>query len=353
MRLGGSAIRRIIAWAILPTTLILTTHFASAEEFYGWKQINLVVGSDPGGGYDFYARLLATHWSKYIPGHPKIVVQNMNGAGSLGAANYVTNVAPRDGLTVGALQNTIGYEQMMGISGSKTNDHFDVLKMNWLGSMSKEVSVPVLWNPSPVGSLQDLIQTKKQVTTGSTGAATSNAIFAHLLNSMFGTHIEVIEGYPSQGSIFLAMENGEVQGSGGPLLSSLNASKPDWLRDKKVTALVQIALEKDPSLPDVPLILDFVKTQNDRQEVTLATASLTMCRPYMVSEGVPPDRVKILRDSFMAAMGDPELLQDARKSRLEINATDGAGVHGLLSEMYSTPQDIIDKVTAIFVPQRR
>jgi tripartite-type tricarboxylate transporter receptor subunit TctC len=335
----------------LAAALGLTASAASAEDFYQGKELRIVVGSDTGGGYDAYARILAQYWSKYIPGHPQIIVQNMPGAGSLAAMNYIANVAAKDGLTVGAMQNSIGYEPMMGISGGKENDHFDVLKMNWVGSMSKEVAITILWNPPPVHSLQEMIDTKKEVTTGSSGSSTSNTIFARLMNSILGTHFNVVHGYPSQAPIWLAMERGEVQGSAGPFYSSLENSKPDWLRDKKITILVQAALDKHPDLPDVPLLLDFAKAPQDRQEMELAVASLSMGRPFVLPGGVPPDRVKILSDSFMAAMKDPDLIRDSNKEHLEINAIDGTAVHKILADMYATPQPIIDKVTAIMVPK--
>ena len=322
---------------------------AEAQDFYQDKQIKLVVGSDPGGGYDTYARVLARHWSNHIPGKPQIVIQNMPGAGGLKTANFIAHVAPKDGLTVGALQNNVGYEPMMGISGGKENAQFDVLKMNWIGSMAKEVAVTVFWNPPPVKSFQEL--TQKEVTTGSTGAATSNTIYARLMNSILSTKFKIIHGYTNQPPIWLAMERGELQGSAGPFYSSLRTSKPEYVRDNKITIIVQIALEKHPDLPNVPLLVNLAKTPEDRQEMELAVASLLMGRPYVLPEGVPADRVKILQDSFMAAMKDPALLQDAEKLKLEINAIDGPAVLQLLTKMYQTPQPIIDKVTAIFAPR--
>jgi tripartite-type tricarboxylate transporter receptor subunit TctC len=320
----------------------------AAADFYEGKQIKLIVGSDAGGGYDAYARVLAKHWPAHIPGKPDLIVQNMPGAGSLKAMNYMANAAPKDGLNVGAMQNSIGYEPMMGISGGKENAQFDVLKMNWVGSMAKEVAVTVLWNPPPVKSIEEL--RTKEVTTGSSGQATSNTIYARLMNATIGTKFNVIHGYVGQPDVFIAMERGELQGSAGPFYSSLKSSKPDWLKDNKVTILIQVGLEKHPDLPNVPLILDYAKTPEDRQEIELAVGSLLMGRPYVMPEGVPADRVKIIQDSFMATMKDPELIADATKLKLEINALDGKGVHDLLAKMYATPQPIIDKVTAIFVP---
>jgi tripartite-type tricarboxylate transporter receptor subunit TctC len=350
VKLRPIIVRRGLAFAAACSALAALAGPALSQGFYQDKQIKLVVGSDPGGGYDAYARLLARHWSKYIPGSPQIVVQNMPGAGGLKTMNYIAHVAPRDGLTVGAVQNSIGYEPMMGISGGKENAQFDLLKVNWVGSMAKEVALSVFWNPSPVKTIEDL--QKIEVTTGSTGAATSNTIYARMMNSILGTKFNIVHGYPNQPPIWLAMERGELQGSAGPFYSSLANSKPEWLRDKKITIVVQIALEKHPKLPDVPLVLDYAKTPADRQEMELAVASLLMGRPYVMPEGVPADRVKILQDSFMAAMKDPELLSDAEKMRLEVDAINGETIHTLLVKMYGTPQPIIDKVTAIFVPPK-
>jgi tripartite-type tricarboxylate transporter receptor subunit TctC len=347
MTVGLGLARQLLGCALACISLVLATPAARAQGFYHDKQIKLIVPSTTGGGYDAYARVLSRHWGKHIPGNPQIVLQHMPGAGGLKAANYIAHVAPKDGLTVAALQNSVGYEPMMGISGGKENAQFDVLKFNWLGSMAKEVAVSVFWNPPPVKNFEELRE--KEVTTGSTGAATSNTIYARLMNAMAGTKFKVVHGYPNQPPIWLAMERGELQGSAGPFYSSLANSKPDWLRDKKISIIVQVALEKHPALPDVPLILDFAKTPADRQGMELGVASLLMGRPYTLPEGVPADRVKILRDSFMAAMKDPELLRDAEKARLEVDAIDGEAVRQLLEKMYKTPQPIIDQVTAIFV----
>lgn len=349
MEHAGAWLHRVLVWSLTWATLGLLTCAADAEDFFQDKQIKLIVPSNTGGGYDAYARVLARHWPNHIPGSPQVIIQNMPGAGGLKAANYIAHLAPKDGLTVGALQNSIGYEPMMGISGGKENAQFDVLKMNWVGSMAKEVAVTVFWNPPPVHSLEELKH--KEVTTGSTGAATSNTIYPRLMNSILGTKFKIVHGYVNQPPIFLAMERGELEGAGGPFYSSLRSTHPEYLRDNKVTIIVQIALEKHPDLPNIPLLLDYAKTPEDRQEMELAVASLLMGRPYVLPEGVPADRVKILRDSFMATMKDPALLQEAEKLKLEINAIDGNAVHQLLAKMYQTPQPIIDKVTAIFVPK--
>lgn len=347
----GGAGRLLFLSCAAAGALSLSAGQASAANFYEGKQIRLVVASAPGGGYDEYARLLAEHLADHIPGKPDIVVENMPGAGGLKAMNYIANVAPEDGTYLGAMQNGIGYEPMMGISGGKGNAHFDPLKVNWVGSMAKEVGVTVLWNPPPVHSFEGL--KRKTVTVGSSGASTSNTTFPRLMNAMFGTKFKIIEGYTNQTPIFLAMERGEVQGSGGPFYSSLASSRPEWLRDHKVTLIVQIGLEKDPNLPKTPLLYDFAKTKQDRQELRLAFSGLLMGRPYVLGADVPQSQVTILRRAFMAAMKDPALLAEAKRMHLEVNPLDGEAVHQLLVGMYDTPQPIIDKVSAIFAPNQK
>jgi tripartite-type tricarboxylate transporter receptor subunit TctC len=343
--------RLALACAALGVAGALLALPAAADDFYKGKQIKLIVGSGTGGGYDAYARLLARYWPDHIPGKPEIIVQNIAGAGSLKAMNYIANAAPKDGLNIGAVQNSIGYEPMMGVSGGKENAQFDVTKMNWIGSMAKEVAVTVMWNTAGIKTFQDLQQ--KEVTTGSSGAATSNTIYARLMNATAGTKFNVIHGYVGQTEVFLAMERGEVQGSAGPFYSTVKSGRGDWLKNGTIVPVVQIALEKHPEMPNIPLILDFAKTAEDRQEMELAVGSLLMGRPYVAPGGVPEDRVKILNDSFMAAAKDPKLMAEADKMQLEVDPIDGKAVLALLTKMNNTPQPIIDKVTAIFVPEKK
>ncbi len=202
-----------------------------------------------------------------------------------------------------------------------------------------------------MGSFQELIDTKRRVTTGSTGLSTPNSTYAHLMNATLGTNFDVIQGYASQSTLFLAIERGELQGSGGPFYSSVITSKPDWIRDNKVEILVQIALEKHPSLPDVPLIFDFLKTEESIREWKLATTALSMGRPFVLAEGTPDDLVQTLRSAFMTAVKDPDLLDEARRIGVEVDPIDGGGVQALLKDMYGMPKNVIDSVAQIFVPK--
>jgi len=214
---------------------------ALGQDFYQDKQIRLVVGSAPGGGYDAYARLVARHWPEFIPGKPQVVVQNLPGAGSLKAMNHVANAAPKDGTAVGAIQNHIGYEPMFGISGGGATDavQFDPLKVNWIGSAAKEVSVAVIWHTSPVKTFADA--QKREVVGGSGGVATSNTIYARLMNATAGTKFNVVHGYKSQTEVALALERGEVEASPGWFYSSFVSSRGQWLTEGKARIIAQVA----------------------------------------------------------------------------------------------------------------
>lgn len=323
---------------------------AAQEPFYQGKQITMVVGSAPSGGYDLYARLLARHWPQLIPGTPNIVVQNMDGAGSLVATNFIANTAPRDGTTVGGVQNHMGFEPLLGMTGPRENVRFKAQELNWLGSAAKEVPVVAVWHESPIMTLDDAF--KQEVLMGSSGIATSDSVYANVMNAMLGTKFKVIAGYKSQGELGAAMERGEVAGRAGWFTSSLTSTRGDWLRDKKVRVLAQLALEKHPDFPDVPLVLDWAKSADVKPQLEFSLAWMLMGRPFVAPPAVPADRVKLLRDSFMQAMAAPGLLEEAKKLKLEISPMSGVEIDQLLAKYYKTPPDVVEKVRKIVAPQR-
>jgi tripartite-type tricarboxylate transporter receptor subunit TctC len=337
MRIG------VLCAAVLATILAASSQSAkAADDFYKGKQIRLIVGSDAGGGYDAYARLLARFWPDHIPGNPTFIVQNMPGASSLTAINYVANNVPKDGTVIAGVQNQIGYEPMLGLSGTPNAVHFDPLKMPWLGSATKEVALVIVMSDTKFKTLKDV--QADPITTGSAGIATSNSIYANVMNATAGTKFNVVTGYKGQNEIYIAMERGEVQGTAGVFYSSFMSSRGDWLTNGKARILAQIALEKHPTMPDIPLILDFAKSKEDRQEMELAFGSLVMGRPFVAPEGVPADRIALLRDSFVKTLADPVVQKEAAKEKLEINVMSGEAIQKLLQEQYKTPQPIIDKV---------
>ena len=339
--------------AVLSLLAVAAQTPARAQDFYHGKQIRIVVGSDPGGGYDAYARLLARHWSEVIPGAPSVVVQNMAGAGSLKAMNYVANNAPKDGTTIAGVQNHIGYEPMLGISGGGATDavQFDPLKVNWIGSAAKEVSVTVIWHTSPIMTLEDA--QKREVVGGSGGVATSNTIYARLMNATAGTKFNIVHGYKSQTEVALALERGEIESSPGWFYSSFLTSRGAWLKEGKARIIAQVALEKHPALPNVPIILDYAKTPEDRQQMELALGSLSMGRPFVAPADVPAPQVALLRSTFLKALALPALREEAVKARLEIAPMSGEEIARLLAAQYRVPKPIIDKVKSILVPGKQ
>ena len=318
--------------------------------FYQGKQISLVVGSAPSGGYDLYARLLARHWPQFIPGNPNFVVQNMDGAGSLVATNYLANTAPKDGTTIGGVQNHMGFEPLLGMTGPRENIRFKAQDINWLGSAAKEVPVVAVWHESTIKTFDDTF--KQEVLMGSSGTATSDSVYANVMNAMLGTKFKVIAGYKSQGELGTAIERGEVVGRAGWFTSSLTSTRGDWLRDKKIIILAQLALEKHPDFPDVPLVLEWAKTAEVKPQLEFSLAWMLMGRPFLAPPGVPAERVKLLRDSFMQAVASPGLLEEAKKQKLEISPMSGGEIDALLAKYYKTPPEVIEKVRQIVAPQR-
>lgn len=322
----------------------------SAQDFYAGRQINMIVGSGAGGGYDMYARLLARHWNRHIPGAPTIVVQNMPAAGSLAAMNLIANSAPRDGTTIGQVQTHIGIEPLMGVTGSATNAKYDGRQMNWIGSAAKEYPLVVMWHTAPVASFKDLLE--REVIVGATGTATADSVYARIMNELVGTRFRIIDGYKDNPSLILATEIGEISGRAGWFLSSLMSTQRQPLQEGKLRIFVQVALEKHPELPAVPLVTEFISDAAKRQQLEFALSWLPMGRPFVAPPGVPEDRVRLLRTSFMAALADKELVAEAGKLGMEISPMTGEQVNGLIEHIYKTPPGVIEAVRTIMTAKK-
>jgi tripartite-type tricarboxylate transporter receptor subunit TctC len=320
---------------------------ARAADFYAGKQITMIAGFGVGGGYDAYARLLIRFLPKYIPGHPSIVMQNLPAAGSLVAMNTLANSAPRDGTTIGAMQNHIGVEPMLGLTGPVGNAKYDARKMNWLGSAAKEYALVIAWHTAPIKTFKDVLT--HEMVVGSSGVATTDSVYARVMNALVGTKFRVIEGYKDNPSLTVAMERGEIMGRAGVFLSSVRATQGDAVKQGRLRILVQVALDKNPELPDVPLVSDFVKDPKNLSELQFALSWLPMGRPYVAPPGVPADRVKMLREAFMKAATDPELIAEGKKMHLDMSPISGEEIQALLDKLYATPRPVIEKVRSIMV----
>ena len=333
--------------AIAAMSAVLLGAGAQAQDFYAGKQITMLVGSGTGGGYDTYARLFARHLPKHIPGHPNIIVQNLPAAGSLVAMNTLANSAPRDGLTIGAVQAHIGVEPLMGVTGPVENAKYDARQMNWLFSAAKEVPVVVAWHTAPIKTFDDVL--KREMLVGSSGVATADGVYPRVMNELVGTKFKIIDGYKDNPQMLIATESGEIMGRAGWFMSSLLSTQGAELREGKHRILVQVALEKHPQAGNAPLVTEFLKDPQKVEQLRFALSWLPMGRPYVAPPGVPPERLKILRDAFEKASKDPELLAEAAKMNLEVSPLTGEQVQQLITKLYDTPKPVIARVREIMV----
>ena len=315
-------------------------------EFYKGKQITMIVGSSPGGGYDAQARLVARHLGKLVPGNPGFIVQNMPGAGSLQATNHLYNLAPKDGTAMGLVQRGMLTAKLTSPQGVR----FDVEKFNWIGNLASETAVTVVWHESPIKTVDDLF--KVETIVGGTGPTIDTETTPRLYNALLGTKFRIVSGYPGTSEVLLAMERGEVMGLGDWSWSNVKTRRPEFLTEKKIRVLMQGALTKEPDLPDVPLALDFVKNDDDRKVMELFLAQKAVARPVLAPPDIPAARITALRTSFMAMGKDPEFRADAAKSKLEIDLSSGESVDVVVRRIVATPQAMADRLTVAIAPPK-
>jgi tripartite-type tricarboxylate transporter receptor subunit TctC len=333
--------RRSFAYAMAICALALLlgshAHAQSPAEFYKGKNIELDIGYSVGGAYDLYARVLARHLGQHIPGNPTIVPKNMEGAGSLRLANWLYNVAAKDGTVLGTIGRGTAFDPLLGSKGAQ----FQADKFTWIGSANNEVSVCVAWKTSGITTFEDTFE--KELIVGGTGQAADTDQFPRILNGVLGTKFKIVSGYPGGNDVTLAMERGEVKGRCGWSWSSVVATHKRWVEDGSIIVLVQLSLSKHPELPKVPLVMDLAKTDEQRAIFKLIFARQVMGRPFLAPPRVPQDRADVLRNAFMQTMQDPEFLADAEKAQLEINPVNGAAIEKLVKELHEAPKQLAAK----------
>jgi tripartite-type tricarboxylate transporter receptor subunit TctC len=305
-------------------------------EFFKGKTIELDIGYSTGGGYDVYGRLLARFIGKHIPGNPNVVPKNMEGAGSLRAANWLYNGAPKDGTAFGTIGRGTAFDPIL----VKAPAQFDATKFGWIGSMNDEVSVCVSWKDSGITSFDQLYT--QELVIGGTGASADTDQFPRMLNSVLATKFKIVTGYPGGNDVNLAMERGEVKGRCGWSWSSVKSTQPGWLKNKTINVLLQMSLSKHPDMPDVPLVVDLAKTEEQRQIFKLVFARQVMGRPFLAPPNLPADRLAALRTAFDETMKDPAMLAEAEKADLEITPVSGAKLQTLLAEIYAQPKAVAE-----------
>jgi tripartite-type tricarboxylate transporter receptor subunit TctC len=313
-------------------------------DFYAGKQITFIVGAGVGGGYDLQARTAARHLGKHIRGNPTIVVQNMPAAGSIAATNFMFSTAPKDGTTIALIQRGMLLAKLTYPAGTR----FDLEQFGWVGSLNSETAVTLSWNAtSPHRTAKDLFD--QELIVGGIVSVDPETT-PRLYNSLIGTKFKIVSGYNSTAQIALAIERGEVQGIADWSWSSFKAVRPDWIRDKKVTMLMQGALQNDPELAGLPNALDFIKNQSDRQVMELHFTQKTAARPVITPPDVPAERLAMLRQAFAALGQDKDFLTEAAKSKVEFNFVSGQEVDKVVALIVATPPDIAERYAKAFAP---
>ena len=344
-RQTGIICARAISFAIvLATSASIYSGSARSDvvaDFYKGKTVSIVIGYPPGGGFDTTARLLIRHMSRHLPGNPLIIAKNMPGAGSLRAANYLFAVAPKDGTEFEIIGPQVPFQPLWSRDGVS----FEATKFNWLASLDRWTSVALVWHSAKVQTL-DAARTM-EVVVGATGAGDMTVTFPRLLNALAGTKFKIVPGYQGSRDLNLAIERGEIDGRLGWCWDCLKIERPDWVKEKKVTILVQFAFAKHPELKDVPLVMDLAKSDEDRQIMRLAFGNLAMARPLLAPPGVPSERVAALRAAVQATASDPDFLDEARKLNVPINTATWQEIEKLLQDVYATPQPIVDRAAKI------
>ena len=314
---------------------------ADVAEFYKDKTVSLIISTGSGGGYDTTARFVARHLPKYLPGAPTIVPKNMPGAGNVLAANYMYNIAPRDGTTIATLAQAVFLLQPLDGQGVK----FDAGKFYYLGSASVDNSTIYAWHTAGVNSIDDVM--KKELLLGATGVGSGSTVYPIIMNNLIGTKFKIIAGYKTSQEVDLAMARGEVQGRAGNNFQSLKSVRPDWIAEKKVIFLAQVGLERDSEYPDVPLLTELARNEEQRRIFAMFSAPVAIGRPFLTTPDVPADRATALRAAFAAVMKDPGFIAEGKKASLDIKPTSGVRLAEIVADLINTPPDIVARAKAV------
>jgi tripartite-type tricarboxylate transporter receptor subunit TctC len=306
---------------------------AQAVDFSG-KTMTVVSSFAPGGGYDIYGRLFAAHLARHLPGQPAVIVKNMPGAGGLIGADYLFNVAPKDGTTVGVVPQTVVLAQLFGGSTVK----FDAQKFNWIGRINSNVEVEQTWYTSGVKTIDDA--KAKAVVVAGTGPDSSSVVFPRLLDDTIGTKFKVVAGYSGVSMAALAMERGEVQGMVRPW-SVTKTMQPEWLRDKKINLIVQYAGKRHPELQDVPAVVDLAENDSQRKIFALFASGSDIGRSIVAPPDLPADILQALRSAFDETMKDPAFLADIAANKLDFDPLGGTMLQAIVQQAEAVPPDLV------------
>jgi len=342
MRQSTSKLIMASIGAVFLSNVVTTLSRADdSTSFYNGKTISIAIGFSAGGGYDLYARLLARYMGKYIPGHPALIPQNMPGAGSLKAANYIDGIAPKDGTVFATFSRSLPLGPVVGLQGAT----FDSRKFTWLGSMAKDVTLCVTSDKSGIKNWSDALKT--EFTVGGEGRGADPDVFANVIKTVFHAKARLVTGYPGTADMILAVERGELAGICGVSYSTAMGRWADQLKQGQLHIIVQGGLEKHPALPDVPNMLDLASDEHAKTLMRLILGPQAMARPFAAPPGIPADRAEALRGAFADALKDPDLLAEARKMQIDIDLMPATEIENLLGEFYAAPKDIVAEAANI------
>jgi len=307
------------------------------EQFYAGKIIDFVIGYPPGGSNDVWARLIARHIGKHIPGKPNVVPKNMPGAGSFLAINTVYQVSPKDGTVLAIGAPTAALDEKLGTQGVR----FKTAELNWVGRVDSLINIVFMWHTAKVKTFADALQT--EATLSGTGAGSTVSIYPTVMNNVFNTKFKLIMGYKGSADAQLAVERGEVDGHSTSWVA-VKVGHPDWWPSKKISILVQFSLTRHPELPDIPTAVDLARNDEERQILSAIMAAADVGSAFFTTPGVPPDRLNALRRAFDATMQDKEFLADVERTKLSVSPMKGEDLQMLVKQVSDLPPDLLEKV---------
>ena len=320
---------------------------SKAEEFYKDRVLTILVGYSAGGVYDVQARILSQHIGRFIPGEPKVIVQNMPGAGSLKAANYLFKLAPQDGTYVGSFANGLITQQLFASEGIQ----FDARRFKWIGSSMSETNIVYAWHTTDFRTMAD-VQAREMIVPG-TGSGANSVTLPRIMNAILGTKFRVVAGYPGAAETMLAIERGEAQGHAGGTLTNLKASKPTWLAEGKVRILGQLSLKKHPDLKDTPLIVEMVSNPQDKAALHLMLAKQSVAFPLAAPPDTPSERLDVLRRAFVQTVNDNSFKGAAAKFNIELDLTTGEEIESLVKLIFDTPSHVVARARTLIASAQK
>lgn len=335
MKLSLKSLSFALAGAFSVALVASAAEAVSVKEFYTGKKVRVIISTSPGGGYDLYARFVTRHMRKFIPGNPKMIAQNMPGAGHRIAAQYLAFKAPRDGSVIATISQGLPFAQIVWPEKHKK---IDASKFIWIGNSNEGNNVLMLWHTSGIKTWEDL--KTKVIVVGGTGAGSTSGQYPRAMNNILGTKMKIILGFQGGSQMNLAMERGEIDGRGSNAWASIKSITPHYLKNKQLILPVQMGLKRAPDLPDVPLIWELGRNEAEIKVLKLMTMASRIGRPILTPPGVPADRIAALRAAFDAAVSSKAFLDEAKKRKLEINPVSGVEVQRVVQEILNTPPEL-------------